>query len=145
MRSTTSTIIEALHILSHDIQSDDGVANACIAEAAGRLTELHTENKSLKRQVSAWKEAFRFLKNSLLEEYSTAYTHALATAQGVIAEGRVVTTVEYSSSQSCWAVRCNGELMDFFATREEAERFANEHDTVITPTEVADHESVDAA
>lgn len=39
-RTDDKTLITALWILSHDIQSDDGVANACIAEAALRLEEL---------------------------------------------------------------------------------------------------------
>ena len=37
----TETIIESLRILAQDIQSNDGVANACIIEAADRLEELH--------------------------------------------------------------------------------------------------------
>lgn len=40
-RSSTATLIKALQILSRDIQSEDGVANATIAEAAERLRELH--------------------------------------------------------------------------------------------------------
>ena len=36
----TRTLIEAMRILSQDIQSGDGVANAAIAEAADRLEEL---------------------------------------------------------------------------------------------------------
>lgn len=36
----TQTLIEALRILTRDIESGDGVANACIAEAADRLEEL---------------------------------------------------------------------------------------------------------
>lgn len=40
MRTDTKTLIEAMRILSRDIQSDDGVANATIAEAADRLEEL---------------------------------------------------------------------------------------------------------
>ena len=32
MKTDTNTIVEALKILSHDIQSSDGIANACIAE-----------------------------------------------------------------------------------------------------------------
>jgi len=39
-RSSTATLIKALVILSRDIQSDDGVANAAIAEAAQRLREM---------------------------------------------------------------------------------------------------------
>ena len=40
-RAKTSTIITALRILADDIQSDDGVANAAIREAADRMAELH--------------------------------------------------------------------------------------------------------
>ena len=44
MKSSTETLIAALRILARDIQSGDGVANAAIAEAADRLTELKREN-----------------------------------------------------------------------------------------------------
>src|SRR5271154_3722525 len=40
MKSDTQTLIDALRILARDIKSGDGVANACIAEAADRLEEL---------------------------------------------------------------------------------------------------------
>jgi hypothetical protein len=40
MRSETRTIISAMRILSVEIQSGDGIANAAIAEAANRLEEL---------------------------------------------------------------------------------------------------------
>lgn len=42
--STTQTLIEALKILATDIQSEDGVANAAIYEAAERLEQLETDN-----------------------------------------------------------------------------------------------------
>jgi multimeric flavodoxin WrbA len=44
MDTDTPTLIKALRILVEDIQSDDGVANACIAEAADRLELLYNEN-----------------------------------------------------------------------------------------------------
>lgn len=40
MRTPDDTLIKALQILAVDIQSDDGVANTAIAEAALRLSEL---------------------------------------------------------------------------------------------------------
>lgn len=40
IKTDDKTLISALRILVRDIQSDDGVANACIAEAADRLEEL---------------------------------------------------------------------------------------------------------
>lgn len=39
--SDTATLISALRILARDIQSEDGVANACIAEAADRIEQLN--------------------------------------------------------------------------------------------------------
>lgn len=41
-RSSTNTLIHAMFILARDIQSDDGVANAVIKEAAERLDEMVT-------------------------------------------------------------------------------------------------------
>ena len=63
-RSDTKTIIMAMKYLSEDgIYSEDGVANAAIAEAAQRLQELVLENEViLKNQLKAqedlawWKE-----------------------------------------------------------------------------------------
>ena len=40
MRSDTKTIISALRVLARDIQTDDGVVNACLDEAASRMEEL---------------------------------------------------------------------------------------------------------
>jgi len=40
-RTETRVLVEALRILARDIQSEDGVANACIAEGANRLEELN--------------------------------------------------------------------------------------------------------
>lgn len=40
-RSSTTTLIAAMHILSCDIQSGDSVANAAILEAGHRLSEQH--------------------------------------------------------------------------------------------------------
>ena len=39
-RSKTTTLIQAMRILAADNQSEDGVANAAIAEAADRMEEL---------------------------------------------------------------------------------------------------------
>jgi hypothetical protein len=48
MKSNTETLIIAMRYLSEDIHSEDGVANAAIAEAADRLQELLGENNDLK-------------------------------------------------------------------------------------------------
>ncbi len=51
MRSSTETLIKAMYILANDIQSEDGVANAAILEAAQRLEELNKENIQLKEDL----------------------------------------------------------------------------------------------
>ena len=43
MISQTETLVRSLRILSEDIETDDGVVNACLAEAADRLEELNRE------------------------------------------------------------------------------------------------------
>ena len=45
MRTSTETLIAAMHILATEIQSDDGAANAAVAEAAERLAEQHMRIK----------------------------------------------------------------------------------------------------
>jgi len=45
VRTSTETLIAAMHILATEIQSDDGVANAAIAEAGERLAEQHMRIK----------------------------------------------------------------------------------------------------
>jgi hypothetical protein len=44
MRSSTEAIIGALRVLARDIETDDGVINACLNEAAERLRELSAWN-----------------------------------------------------------------------------------------------------
>lgn len=61
MKTHDNTLIAALHILSHDIQSADGVANACVAEAASRMQELLDEITILKSQLR--------LKEMLLDDW----------------------------------------------------------------------------
>jgi ABC-type transporter Mla subunit MlaD len=51
-RSTTNTLVEALNILARDIQSEDGVANACIAEAAQRLQEQEENINDLRDGIN---------------------------------------------------------------------------------------------
>ena len=51
MKSSTATLIKALQILSKEIQSEDGVANATIAEAADRLKLLNNTVIELKEII----------------------------------------------------------------------------------------------
>ena len=57
MKTKSKTLIKALRILSEDVQSDDGVANACIVEAANRIEEL--EAKITELNVKLIKDTFR--------------------------------------------------------------------------------------
>ena len=57
MRSETKTIIGALRILANDIQSGDGVANACIWEASDRMEELCSELLFQKQLAEKYVEA----------------------------------------------------------------------------------------
>lgn len=47
MRTSTLTLADAVGILSRDIYSGDGVANAALAEAAERLREQHAALRRL--------------------------------------------------------------------------------------------------
>ena len=48
MKTNNTTIVSALRILAKDIKSDDGIANACIEEAANRIEELVNECNNLR-------------------------------------------------------------------------------------------------
>lgn len=60
-RSSTTTLIAALEVLANDIQSDDGAANAAIAEAAHRLYEIQCMLRAAWPLVQAEYRAQRFL------------------------------------------------------------------------------------
>ena len=49
MRTDTKILIQAMHILSEQIESEDGVANGAILEASYRLEELYELSKELNR------------------------------------------------------------------------------------------------
>ena len=63
MKTSTETLIAAMRILSQDIQSDDGAANAAVAEAGERLAEQHMriakleqENDAMRADLLLWEE-----------------------------------------------------------------------------------------
>ncbi len=62
MRTSTETLIAAMRILSQDIQSEDGAANAAVADAAERLAEQHMriakleqENDAMRADLLLWR------------------------------------------------------------------------------------------
>ena len=63
MKTSTETLIAAMRILSQDIQSEDGAANAAVAEAGERLAEQHMriaklerENDAMRADLLLWEE-----------------------------------------------------------------------------------------
>ena len=73
MRSATSTIFKVMRILANDIQSDDGVANAAISEAADRLEEQERElavaNERINRMVEAGDQMASCYEDILIDTY----------------------------------------------------------------------------
>ena len=59
MRTDTENLIKALRILSQDIETNDGIANAAIAEAAERMEELCSELLFQRRISDIYDEAGR--------------------------------------------------------------------------------------
>ena len=57
MRTKTEVIVGALRILAQDIQTQDGVANAAIAEAADRMEELCAKLLFQKQLAEKYAEA----------------------------------------------------------------------------------------
>ena len=53
MRTSTRSLINALRVLDSEIQSEDGVANAVIAESAQRLEEQRERIKRLEEAGDA--------------------------------------------------------------------------------------------
>jgi hypothetical protein len=53
MTTSTETLVAAMRALANDIQSEDGVANAAIAEAAQRLEEQQERIKRLEKAGDA--------------------------------------------------------------------------------------------
>ena len=48
MRTESKILVSALRVLVREIYSEDGIANACIAEAADRIEELEQKLEAFK-------------------------------------------------------------------------------------------------
>ena len=55
-KTDINILISALKILSRDIESGDGVANAAIYEGATRLEELRDEVMSLEKELAPYRD-----------------------------------------------------------------------------------------
>jgi hypothetical protein len=54
MKTSTTTLIEALEILSRDIESEDGIANSAIADAARRMKKMRKNIEDLLDLAEDW-------------------------------------------------------------------------------------------
>lgn len=80
--SSSATIVSAMRVLANEIQSDDGVANAAIREAADRIEQLETSIKQIHKDYGCeicdpcgtiWEYASRLEKeNAELKSRSNA-------------------------------------------------------------------------
>lgn len=62
MKTDNKTLISALRILSNEIDSQDGVANACIAEAANRIEELEKYIIELEHEIEDLNDIFKCIR-----------------------------------------------------------------------------------
>jgi len=64
-KTETKILIEALEILSRDIESPDGVASACIMGGAERIRELSDEVKEREKNFNALKAGIEDIKREI--------------------------------------------------------------------------------
>jgi len=55
--SSSSLVVSALRVLANDIECEDGIANACVEEAADRIEELVEERDMLRNAISGIRDA----------------------------------------------------------------------------------------
>lgn len=77
-KTSTKVLVEALRALAMDIQSKDGVANAAIAEAAGRLEKTQAENTTLWAKVEIQATRIRKLEGATNHAGGTPLSRAQA-------------------------------------------------------------------
>lgn len=73
IRTKTEILVKALQILSDEIQSDDGVANAAILEGSQRLEELNQKNQKMCRALELIVEDCEAWLNSENQEPSVEF------------------------------------------------------------------------
>jgi hypothetical protein len=105
MRTDPQTIIAAMRHLAATIQSDDGVANAAIAEAADRLDEMEADKTAilaeLRRLLNQWEAAAKVdARNKVLfaAAFCSGITNGLATAIEVVEAGGALLPEDLSDS-----------------------------------------------
>lgn len=88
MKTDTETLIKTMRILAQDIDSEDGVANSAIGEAADRLEELQLELTETIKELNHWQcevtkerikteKAYKLRKDAEIQRDSLRDTMAL--------------------------------------------------------------------
>ena len=73
---TDTHLVPALRILAREMYCEDGIATACIAEAAAELERLQAENADYRREVRAQRLEIGGLRESLLQADRTPGVNA---------------------------------------------------------------------
>ncbi len=89
--TNTETMIKALRVLSGDIQSGDGVANVCVADAANMIENMSTQLAKANERV---RELEKELANK--ELLHVGFTNGDQIKNGVVEEGSF-----YPSTKGC--------------------------------------------
>ena len=79
-RTRTPILIAAMRLLAQEIQSEDGVANAAIAEAADRLEELAHIADGNSKLIAAQRALGESLRSQLIQTLIDSQTKALSIA-----------------------------------------------------------------
>jgi len=80
MKTDTPTIISAMRHLAATVQSDDGIANAAIAEAGDRLEELHAEKAAIVAELERLEAGWWKKSSDSTELRAKAFACGLASA-----------------------------------------------------------------
>ena len=65
--SSSSVVVSALRVLANDIECEDGIANACVEEAADRIEELVEERDMLRNAILGIRDAVLYERFQLAE------------------------------------------------------------------------------
>jgi len=82
-RTRTPILISAMRLLARDIESEDGVANAAIAEAGNRLADLEEELERSNKFLEDAKAAFK-AKVDVLEADLDRYRQMVSPPEGCV-------------------------------------------------------------
>jgi hypothetical protein len=114
MISSTETIIGALRVLARDIQTDDGVINACLNEAAERLQELTRGDFSPWTKIDyANPETYPAASTPCLVAWDAATANRNGWVCGAMTGERLQMMVNYDDFGLMWADVYTGDFEEY--------------------------------